>query len=191
MSVGNQDDRLPPIPAIQQTPAQKKSTKALISGSRKNLRGPFIALLRSPGLLDRVHPIGEFLRFRSAIPVKLRELAILAVSRHWQQTYEWVEHVHSALDAGLEQTTIDQLALDWDGAGLPDDQRTVLQFVRELQRAHAVDDSLYQQTLELLGENGLVELCGLCGYYTMLAMVMNVARTPILNGAVAPFSLPG
>ena len=79
MSVTRDGERLPPIPEEQQTPTQKKAASALLSGSRRELRGAFIALLRSPGLLDRVHPLGEYLRFRGVMPRKLRELPIYLV----------------------------------------------------------------------------------------------------------------
>jgi 4-carboxymuconolactone decarboxylase len=82
------------------------------------------------------------------------------------------------------------MALEWDSSHLPADEATVLGFVRELHRNHAVSDTLYAQTKALLGEDGVVELCGICGYYAMLAMVMNVARTPAPEGASVPFGPP-
>jgi 4-carboxymuconolactone decarboxylase len=184
-------DRLPRIPDDQLTPAQKKVMKALLSGSRKAVRGPFIPLLRSPYLCDRTQKLGEYLRYRSIVPIKLRELAILATARHWQQTYEWQAHAKSAIDAGLSEQAIDTLALEWDGAGLAPDEQTVLTFCRELHRFRVVSDPTYKAAKTLLGESGVVELCGICGYYTMLAMVMNVARTPPLSeGPPVPFSAP-
>ena len=190
MAVGRQGDRLPPIPEHEQTPTQKRSVAALVSGSRRDVRGSFIALLRSPALLDRLHPVGEYLRFRSIVPRKLRELAILATSRFWQQTYQWQAHAASALEAGLSQTTLDQMALNHDVSELAEDEHTVLQFCRELHRDHAVSDPTYEQAKALLGEDGVVELASLCGYYTLLAMVLNVARTPPPPHVDLPFSPP-
>jgi 4-carboxymuconolactone decarboxylase len=190
MGVSNAGERLPAIPVEQQSPAQKKAVAALLAGSRRDARGPFIPMLRSPELLDRAQRLGEYLRFRSVVPRKLRELAILATARHWQQTYEWHAHVSIGLEAGLSEQSIDTLALDWDSSGLPSDEATVLQFVRELHRNHATSDAVYGQAKALLGEDGVVELCGICGYYAMLAMVMNVARTPAPKGASVPFGPP-
>jgi 4-carboxymuconolactone decarboxylase len=183
-------DRLPPLADEQLTAAQKKVVKALLAGSRKAVRGPFIPLLRSPDLCDRTQKLGEYLRFRSVVPRKLRELAILATARHWQQGYEWQAHASSAQEAGLSEQLIDVLALEWDGAGLPADERTVLQFCRELHRDRIVSDRTYEEAKALLGERGVVELCGICGYYTLLAMVMNVAATPVPDGAAVPFGPP-
>jgi 4-carboxymuconolactone decarboxylase len=184
-------DRLPPIPDDQLTAAQKKVVKAMLSGSRKAVRGPFIPLLRSPDLCDRTQKLGEYLRYRSVVPIKLRELAILATARHWQQTYEWQAHAKSATEAGLSEQVVDTLALDWEGAGLAPDEQTVLRFCRELHRDRVVSNATYDEAMTLLGEKGVVELCGICGYYTMLAMVMNVARTPPLSeGPAVPFAPP-
>jgi 4-carboxymuconolactone decarboxylase len=190
MGVSNPGERLPAIPVEQQNAAQKKAIEALISGSRRDARGPFIPMLRSPELLDRAQRLGEYLRFRSVVPRKLRELAILATARHWQQTYEWHAHLSNGLEAGLSAHSIDTLALDRDGSALPSDEATVLQFVRQLHRNHATSDAVYAQAEALLGEDGVVELCGICGYYTLLAMVMNVARTPAPQGASVPFGPP-
>ena len=190
MTDSTRGDRLPAIPDDKQTPAQKKVVKALISGSRKGVRGPFIPMLRSPDLCDRAQKLGEYLRYRSVVPQKLRELAILATARHWQQTYEWQAHAKIARDAGVSEQLIDTLAQERDGSGLPPDEATVLTFCRELHRDHAVCDVTYAQTKALLGEDGLMELCGICGYYTLLAMVMNVARTPLPEGASVPFAPP-
>jgi 4-carboxymuconolactone decarboxylase len=190
MTVTASGERLPAIPAEKQTPAQKRVVAAMLSGSRRDVRGPYIPMLRSPHMLDRAQRLGEYLRFRSVVPKKLRELAILATARHWHQSYEWHAHAKVATEAGLSEQIIDTLALEWDGAGLPPDERTVLQFCRELHRDHAVSDPTYAQAKSLLGEEGVVELCGICGYYAMLAMVMNVARTPPPPGAAVPFAEP-
>jgi 4-carboxymuconolactone decarboxylase len=190
MSAGIPHDRMPPIPEDQQSPAQKKTVAALIAGSRRDVRGASIALLRSPGLLERAQQVGEFLRFRSVVPRKLRELAILATARFWQQTYEWHAHTFTAAEAGLSDTIVNRLALDWEDADLADDEQTVLQFCRELYRTHAVSDATYARAVALLGETGVVELTALCGHHTLLAMVLNVARTPIPDGAEVPFVPP-
>jgi len=183
-------DRLPPIPESLQTEAQKQVVAALIAGSRGSASGPFMPMLRSPEMLDLAQRLGEYLRFRSVIPKKLRELAILATARFWQQTYEWYVHAPIACEAGLSATIIESLAQGEDGAALPPDEQTVLQFCRDLHRNHAVSDSVYGTTKSLLGEDGIIELCGICGYYALLAMVMNVARTPTPSDAMVPFAPP-
>lgn len=81
-------DRLPPLAAESMTDAQREGAAALAAGPRGGVRGPFIPLLRSPELMDRLQKVGEYLRYRSSVPTKLNELAILIVSRHWTQQFE-------------------------------------------------------------------------------------------------------
>jgi 4-carboxymuconolactone decarboxylase len=171
-------DRLPPIPEDRQTPAQRRAAAELAAGLRGGLRGPFIPMLRSPELLDRTQHLGEYLRYRGVVPHKLRELAILVTARHWGASYEWYAHAPIARKAGLAPTLIEALAVDREPTGLEADEETVLRFCRELHQSHAVNDSVYARALALFGEDGVVELTALCGYYALLAMVLNVARTP-------------
>jgi 4-carboxymuconolactone decarboxylase len=190
MSAATPADRMPPIPEDQQSPSQKRAVASMVSGSRRDVRGAAIALLRSPELLERTQQVGELLRFRSVLPRKLRELAALATARFWQQAYEWHSHAASAREAGLSATAIDRLALDGEAVDGSEDEQAVLQFCHELQRTHGVSDTTYERAKQLLGEQGVVELCALCGHHTLQAMVMNVARTPAPEGARVPFPPP-
>jgi 4-carboxymuconolactone decarboxylase len=183
-------DRLPPIAASQQSAAQRQVVQALVDGPRGRLSGPFIALLRSPELCQRAQHLGEYLRFDSVVPQRLRELAILATARYWQQNYEWHAHAAIAERAGVARALIDALAADGPLEPVAPDEAVVLRFCGELHRNHGINDALYLQALALLGEQGLVELCGICGYYTLLAMMLNVARTSVPPGAETPFAPP-
>jgi 4-carboxymuconolactone decarboxylase len=183
-------ERLPEIPDSQQNAAQRQVTAALMRGPRGRLSGPFIALLRSPELCQRAQLLGEYLRFDSVVPQRLRELAILLTARHWRQNYEWQAHAPIAQRVGLARSVIEDLAAGRPAAQLASDERIVAAFCTELHQAHGVSDSMYSQARALLGEQGIVELCGICGYYSLLAMVLNVARTALPAGAEAPFQAP-
>jgi 4-carboxymuconolactone decarboxylase len=178
---------LPPSPREQWTVAQQAAAAELISGPRGEVRGPFVPLLRSPELFDRAQKLGEYLRYRSAVPEALKEFAILLAARHWRQGYEWQVHAPIAIRAGVDAGTVATI-----GAGLPPEplsaeQRVVHEFCTQLLCQQTVDDRCYQRALALLGEAGVVDLCGICGYYSLLAMVMNVARTPCAAVPPLPF----
>lgn len=190
MSIPAVPERLAAIPETQWTAAQREAAAALTAGPRGSLRGPFIALLRSPELLDRTQRLGEYLRYRSVLPPKLRELAILATARHWSQRYEWHAHTVEALQAGWSKAQLLALGQQREPPGIAPDEATVLQFCLQLHRSCAVSDELYERTRLLLGEQGVVELCGICGYYSLLAMVLNVARIPPPPDAAIPFAAP-
>lgn len=168
---------MPPIAAEDYSPAQRSAADRLIATPRGEVRGPFVPLLRSPELLDRAQALGEFLRYRCSIPVRLREFAILVTARRWHQPYEWLAHVQQATDAGVSRETLEQLACADDPTAAATDERIIHAFVTQTHRDGEVDDGTYAAVLELLGEQGVIELLGICGYYAMLAMVLNVART--------------
>src|SRR5579885_1664557 len=180
-------DRLPPIAPEAMTPAQREAAEALVKGRRGALFGPFVPLLRSPELLDRAQRLGEYLRYDSAPPARLRELAILVTARHFRQAYEWHVHAPAALEAGLAAPCIADIAAGRTPRSMQADEAVVHAFCVELHNAHAVRDETYAAALSLLGERGLVDLCGICGYYGLLALVMNAARTPLPEGAAPPW----
>jgi 4-carboxymuconolactone decarboxylase len=182
-------DRMPPLPETSLDDAQRAAAAELIAGPRKAVKGPFIPLLRSPGLLAHVQKVGAYLRFDSALPPRLSEFATLVVAREWTQQFEWFAHVPLALAAGTSQRAIDALHDGRRPAGtdMSDDEAMVYDFSIELTQHHGVSDASYRAAVERLGERGVVDLVGLIGYFTTISMVLNVARTP---PEVAPGTAP-
>lgn len=179
-------DRLPPLPAGSLSPAQERAAAELSSGPRGAVFGPFVPLLRSPDLLSPLQKTGEYLRYRSALPPRLSEFAILIVARRWNQQYEWHVHRPIAERAGVSADKIAAVAEGRRPDHMAADEAAVHDFLQELQSQGRVSDTAYGRMLELFGERGVVDLCGLCGYYTTLAMVMNVARTALPEGVTPP-----
>jgi 4-carboxymuconolactone decarboxylase len=179
-------DRLPPLPSGSLSPAQQRAAAELASGPRGAVFGPFVPLLRSPDLLSPLQKAGEYLRYRSALPPRLSEFAILIVARRWNQQYEWHVHAPIAERAGIPADKIRAVAEGRRPDGLAPDEAAVHDFLQELQNNRSVSDTAYGRMVELFGERGVVDLCGLCGYYTTLAMVMNVARTALPEGVAPP-----
>src|SRR3954451_15046899 len=103
--------RMPPLAREAMNDAQRAAADELTAGPRKGVKGPFIGLLRSPDLMARLQKVGEYLRFGSALPVRVSEFATLWVSRAWTQQFEWATHVPLALKAGTSPDTIESLAL--------------------------------------------------------------------------------
>ena len=171
-------DRLPPIPADQLTPAQKAVSDELISGPRGALAGPFVPLLRSPGLMARVQKLGEHLRFGSALPEAVKELAILVTARQWSQGYEWMFHLPLALKAGVSRDTAAAIAEGRRPGAMSALEAAAFDFLTELHDSKHVGEAAYGRALEAFGEEGVIDLTGFGGYYALLAMVMNVAGTP-------------
>jgi 4-carboxymuconolactone decarboxylase len=170
-------DRLPPIPPQDWTGAQRAAAQDIIDGPRGGLHGPFVPLLRSPELMGHVQRLGAYLRYRSAIGTRLTELAILVTARAWDQQVEWAIHAPIARRAGIPQDAIDAIARRERPQDMRADEAAVLDFCLELQRDKRVSDRVYEDALALFGEQGVVDLMGINGYYTLLAMVMNAAQT--------------
>jgi 4-carboxymuconolactone decarboxylase len=181
-------DRLPPLPREALNAEQQQALDALLQGPRGVLQGPFIPMLRSAGFMNRAQKVGEYIRYESPLAADLRELAILVTARHWNQAIEWTIHAPIALKDGVSRDALVALAED----RVPDlqgAQAIVYRYCSELHRTQGVSDALYAEALEALGETVLIDLTGLCGYYALLAMIMNVARTPLPEGA-QPFAIP-
>jgi 4-carboxymuconolactone decarboxylase len=172
---------MPPIPAEQMSEAQKKAA-AELTASRGSVRGPFVALMRSPELLDHTQRLGSYIRWRSALDLRLNRLAGMMVTRHWGNQYEWNGHRPHALEAGVTQATIDAIGEGRRPELLRDDEAAVYDFVTELYANRSVSDPTYAKAVGLLGEQGVVDLLAVIGYYATNAMIMNVARTPVPGG---------
>ena len=172
------EDRLPPIPPVQWTEAQRREAEAMIAGPRGAVLAPFVPLLRSPELMGHVQRMGEYLRFRSAIGVRLTELAVLVTAAEWQQAVEWAIHAPIAEREGVSPAIIAALARRERPASLQPDEAAVYELCIELHRERAVSDATWARAVAALGEQGVVDLIAINGYYALLAMVMNAARTP-------------
>jgi 4-carboxymuconolactone decarboxylase len=172
-------DRLPPIPQAQMTDAQRKAVdefKVIRNGA--NVSGPFVPLLRSPELMVRTSALGEYLRYRSRLEPRLSEFVILMTAREWTQQYEWNAHYPIALKAGVSADTANAIAEGRRPAGMAADHEALYDFCQELFRTKGVSDATYQRLVSMFGEQGVVDAVGIVGYYSMLAMVLNTARTP-------------
>jgi 4-carboxymuconolactone decarboxylase len=172
-------DRLGPIPLEQMSDAQRAAAQAIIDGPRGAVYGPFVPLLRSPELMEHAQRMGEYLRYRSAIGVRLSELAILVTARHWNQQVEWAIHAPIAEQVGIAPAVIGAISQGQRPQGMQVDESVVHDFCVELHRDKGVSDRTYNEALALFGEQGVVDLMGLNGYYTFLAMIMNTARTAV------------
>jgi 4-carboxymuconolactone decarboxylase len=182
-------DRMPAIAPDQLTPAQKEAVEEFVSVRGPGVTGPFgpfVPLLRSPELMVRAGAMGEYLRYRSALPPRLSEMVILLIARQWTQQYEWYTHEPPALKAGLSPATIAAIAEGRRPVGMTDQEAVVCDLVDELTRNRSISDTTYARAVKLLGERGVMDTTGIMGYYTLLAMAMNAARTALPEGAPPP-----
>ncbi len=186
LSIGAQaQNRMPPIPDQEMTEAQKAAV-AEFRAERGEPTGPWAVVLRSPELLNRLRGVSDYLRFNSSLPPRLSEFVILLTAREWTQNYEWSAHYRLAMEGGLSPDIAAAVADGRRPEGMADDEEALYDFCTALHRDGRVSDAAYARAVAEFGEQGVVDMVGLSGYYTLIAMVLNTARTPL-----APNATPG
>jgi len=173
---------MPPLPPARLTRAQRAAARELESGPRGKMIGPFVPALRSPELMSRLQRLGAYLRFDNVLGRRLTELAVLLTARAWTQQFEWALHSEIAAEQGVPRAVIDAIAAGRKPRALPAPDAAVYSFFVELRDRQTVTDKTYSRAVAQLGEAGVIDLIGVIGYYSTLAMIMNVARTPLPPG---------
>ncbi|HET7032333.1 MAG TPA: carboxymuconolactone decarboxylase family protein [Casimicrobiaceae bacterium] len=181
-SVTLRGDRFKPLAFDEMTPAQKTMVEHLLAGPRGGVNGPFNVLLRSPEIGDLGQEFGASTRFKSSLPQKLYELAILVTARHWTSQYEWQAHHRSALQAGLSPAIADAIAQGRRPASMQKDEEAVYNFVSELLNTKRVSDATFAAAKNTFGERGVVDIVAVTGWYNIVSMLLNVDRYPVLEG---------
>ena len=178
-------DRMPPIPPVNYTDAQKKAAADFAAERGFAVRGPFAPLMRSPEVMLRAAAMGDFLRNKTTLAPRLSEMIILITAREWTQQYEWVAHHDIAVKAGLNPAIADAIADGHRPAGM-DAEEAVYDMSTEIQRTKRVSDATYQNAVAKFGEQGVIELLGINGYYTFLAITLNATRAGLPAGTAEP-----
>jgi len=179
-------DRMPPIPADKLTDAQKKAAETFAEGRGYQVRGPFVPLIRSPEVMLRAKAMGDYLRFKSTLGPRLNAMVILITAREWTQQYEWNAHRPEAMKAGLRGEIADAIADGRRPLGMAEDEEIAYDMVTEILRLKRVSDATYGRAVAKFGEQGVIDLLGVIGYYNFLAIVMNATRTAMPANVAEP-----
>ena len=189
MSALHAQDRMPPIQPDAMTDAQRdavaeheRARGAPITG------GPWVPLMRSPEVMRRSRAMGDYLRYDTALPPRLSEFVILLTARMWTQQYEWYVHHDIAVEAGLSPAITRAIADGRPPSDMAEDEALLYALFTELHETKAVSDDTYVRAVARFGEAGVIDTVGIIGYYSLLAMVMNTARTPLPEGTEPPLS---
>lgn len=181
--------RLEPLTPESMNDEQRRIAEEIAAGPRGGLRGPFQAWLRSPELADRGQKLGAFCRFETSLPPKLSELAILVTARHWTAQYEWYAHARIAREAGVSDAAIAAISRR-ERPDLDDpEQDLVYRFASEFYATSRIGEATYAEAVARFGEQGVVELVGIMGYYGLVAMTLNVFEMPLPEGVAEPLAL--
>jgi 4-carboxymuconolactone decarboxylase len=164
---------------------QKQTYDEAIAGKRGSAPPPMMAWLNSPEMARHATRLGEMLRFNTMFPPKLSEIAILVTARHFTAHYEWWAHKRLALKGGMDPKIIDAIR----DRRVPsfDDPRgqLIYEVAKSLHEGHGLSKALYEEATKVLGERGVVEIIGLCGYYTMVSLTLNTFEFGLPDGEIS------
>jgi 4-carboxymuconolactone decarboxylase len=169
-------NRLPTLPPAAYTPEQKQAAADFEAARKTPVFGPFEPLMYSPQVMTLARSMGDYLRYKPSIGTTLSELAILVTAREWTQDYEWHVHAPIALKQGIKPAVVDAIADGRRPAGLSEDEEIVYDFCIELHRNKRVSDATFARADKRFGKPGVVDLTAIVGYYTLLAMQLNMAQ---------------
>jgi 4-carboxymuconolactone decarboxylase len=183
--------RLAPLDLARLSPEQRSVADAIMSGPRGGLRGPFEPWLRSPVLADRAQKLGEYCRFSNSLPRDLSELAILLTGKRFRAQFEFWAHARLARQAGLPDDIIEAVRLGRTPRFRRPAEKVVYDVVTEYFATNRVSDGTYKRAIDTLGEQGLVDLVGVVGYYSLVSMTLNVFQMELPPGEKPPLAAPG
>ena len=191
LSMGAQaEERLPTIPSAQYTPEQAQAAVEFETVRKGPVFGPFEPLMHSPQVMTLSRSMGDYLRYKSAIGNTMSELVILVVAREWTQDFEWWYHYPLAIKAGISKDIADAIADGRRPVGMSADEDMIYSYTTELARNKRVSDVTFERVKARFGTKGVVDLTGIAGYYTFLAMQLNSAQYKIPKGQVGLKRLP-
>jgi len=171
--------RLPILNETQLNDAQRALMEAIRSGPRGKAvtpRGPFAVWLHAPEFGQLAQALGGHVRYKTALPPRLSEFAILCTARRWRAQYEWYAHAPMAAKGGVKPKTIKDIRAGRKPASAPKDERAIYGFVHELYKTKRVSDRTYKRLHAEIGDKAMVELVGIIGYYVMISFTLNIFR---------------
>ncbi|MGK8557290.1 carboxymuconolactone decarboxylase family protein [Nocardia gipuzkoensis] len=182
-------DRLPPLMEEELSAEQRRAVRHISSGPRGGVIGPFVPLLRSPAAMEHLQRLGAYLRFESSLPEGLFEMAVLLTARVRDQEFEWNYHAPLARQAGLSEAIVTSIARHETPSDMTAAESAVFHLVCESLHCNEVSDETYQQAVAELGIRETIDVAVTVGYYSTLAIVMNLAQTPPIAPAPGAITL--
>ena len=183
--------RMPVLAEADLAPEQRALLNSIRSGPRGaavQIRGPFAVFLHAPVYGQLAQTLGGHLRFKTAVPPRLSEFAILCTAKFWRAQYEWFAHVPQAERAGVKTATIRDIHAGRVPKSAPKDERAIYDFIQELYKTRRVSDKNYKRVNTVLGNSATVEFVGILGYYVMISMILDIFRMMPPESEPLPFA---
>jgi 4-carboxymuconolactone decarboxylase len=176
-----------PQPTMEQlNPEQQAVAAEVMKQSSAGLGGPYGMLIKSPELLKRYLAMTDYLRQKTSLPHRLNEMAILLEARLWDAQYEWWAHEPLARKAGLAEAIIEDLRAGKRPDKMQPDEAIVYDVVTELLNKRQLSDDTFGKAKQILGEQQVVDLVAVSGFYVMVSAVVIAGRIAIPNNGTPP-----
>jgi 4-carboxymuconolactone decarboxylase len=157
---------------------QKEIHDAIVNGPRGHVVGPLRIWLNNPGLAKSAQTVGAYARYGTSLPQALSELAILTTGRVWSSEFEWEHHAPLAIEGGIDPKHVDTISLGKRPLFEKPEEQAVFDFAAEANILKNVSDITYKNLVDILGENAAIDIVGICGYYSLISMTLNVFKVP-------------
>src|SRR6267154_935866 len=185
--IGEKMTRYRDITPAEMTPAQRRVHDLIVAGRRGRFGGPFQLLIRAPEICEHASQLGEHLRWGTSLPDRLSELAIISTARFWRAQYEWFAHAPLAEKAGVPAAAIEMIRTGGTPVFTEQDEALIYRVCNEIFRTQRLSDASFSEAVKALGENGLVEVIAIIGYYTLIGNTLNVFQVGLPEGETPPF----
>jgi 4-carboxymuconolactone decarboxylase len=178
--------RFPKVTMEQLNPEQQAVAAEVLKQSSAGLGGPYGMLIKSPELLKRYLLMTEYLRQKTSLPHRLNEMAILLEARLWDAQYEWWAHEPLARKAGVPDAIIEDIRAGKRPAAMQPDEAVVYDVVTEILNKRQLSNETFARARQILGEQQIVDLVAVTGFYVMVSAVVIAGRIEIPNGGAPP-----
>jgi 4-carboxymuconolactone decarboxylase len=174
--------RTPYLQPHEMSAEQRQVYDQIVASRGTWLNGPFAPMLHQPRMAAPAAALGEFLRYHTSLGPPLSELAIIVVARFWGSDFEWYQHAKIALKSSVPAEVVAAIRADRRPPDMDQRQTAVYEFAHALLETHRVPPDVYDRAKTLFGVTGVVELTGLIGYYTFIALTLLAHEVPLPEG---------
>ena len=160
------------------TEEQKEIHDTIVSGPRGHVVGPLRIWLNNPGLARSAQTVGEYARYGTSLSKGLSELAIITTGRVWSSAFEWEHHAPLAIEGGIDPENVNIISMGQRPNFTNVEEEAVFDFAAEANILKNVSDNTYNNLINTLDETAAIDIVGICGYYSLISMTLNVFNVP-------------
>ena len=160
------------------TEEQKEIHDTIVSGPRGHVVGPLRIWLNHPGFARSAQTVGEYARYGTSLSKGLSELAIITTGRVWSSAFEWEHHAPLAIEGGIDPENVNIISMGQRPNFTKAEEEAVFDFAAEANILKNVSDNTYNNLVNILNETAAIDIVGICGYYSLISMTLNVFKVP-------------